>query len=232
MNDKDKNMIDALCQAAILEQSFLERAENKNAKRRASKRGEAYPGGVSGNSIIEPKHCYHIVQLDEEPVTPETFQIGDPKVRSTFGKYILIYLLAQDRRAKNGKRFLICQDLIHASLVFKDINDFYKTAKAVPEIKWLARNTTLTRELFLLAMRHPGMAFVFTIKHVEYANMIEEKMKKYGMDTYKYPPFVAFPCSHEDYEEKYKDLKMSMPRTWVDYQNDLKKIGADEDGEE
>lgn len=233
-NIDDKSMIEAICQAAIFEQSIIDRGAEKK-ERWKTKWKEKYPGGVSENTLIQPGHYNHIIHLDEEYITPATFQACDPKVRATFGKYMLIYLLAQDRRAKNGKRFMVCQDLIRTNLLYKDINEFYQVAKCSPEVRWLSRNTTLTRELFLLAMRHPGMAFVFTIKHVEYANMLEEKAKAAGIDTYKNPPFVAIPCGYEKWEKEFKDLKMSPERTWRDYQKDLKDLkpeGEEQDGKE
>lgn len=219
------NIIDKLCEAALLEQSFIEMAEKKREKRMAKK------GGIARNTLVSPENHYHVINLLDEPISYKTFTALDPMVCTTFGKYTITYYDRNHPRVKNDNsgQFVMGQDLIRTSLRFFGYRDFYKQSKYVVELGWLQRNTTISEELFELARRHAGTPFIFTIKFVEYARMIEEKAKERGIDTYTEPPFVTRSCSPEEWKEKYKDLKISGPRHWQAYRNDLKKMEIEQD---
>lgn len=211
-----------LIQAAMLEDDAKNRIGIKYSRER--KKAFEEQVGVIEDTLISPRAYLYIVSLKEEPVSFEHFKDRDPNVTSTQGMYTIKYIPSTDRRSIKGKPYQIGQDLIRWRVMCSGYPHWKCLAKRIPELGWLDRNTSITRELFAIAKEHPGMAFFFTVDWVRYANMIEEKAEAMGIDIDN-KPFVAYKCSREDYLEKYNVKHLAEKKQFYHY---MKEINAAE----
>lgn len=194
--------------------------DNKQHKERlklkAQRKAYLDEKGIIENSLISPRAYNYIVSMKDEPVSIDSFQDKDPDVRGTRGLYSIKYVPTTDTRYKEGLPFQIGQDLIRWRVFCSGYTMWKALAKRIPELGWLDRNSTLVPEMFIIASCHPGMTFWFTIDWVKYSQAIIQKAKEQGIDIDN-RSFVAYKCSLEKYETKYKGKELASKKEYHDY---------------
>ncbi len=106
-------------------------------------------------------------------------------------------------------------------------------ARRVPEFGWIDRNSTLTNRLFAIAKKHPGMNFYFTVDWVRYADMIEAKAAKAGLDI-DHKPFVVWAGTNKvkaEMNEKYKLAEKRKKSYYIQEDIEAEKESKGEDKE-
>lgn len=172
--------------------------------------------GIIENSLISPRAYNYIVNLDDEPVSIESFENKDPKVRGTRGLYSIKYIPSTDINYREGLHFQIGQDLIRWKVLCSGYKMWKALASKIPELGWIDRNSTLVPGLFGLAQCHPGMSIWFTIDWVKYSDKITTKAKEEDIDIDK-RPLVAYKCSQSEYEAEYKGKELTDVKEYNDY---------------
>lgn len=206
-----KEVVEAICKGALLENSLTYKTGTGVIQ---DVLDEMKRGGFKTKPILFPGTSYHVVDLTDKPVNPDTFQAFDPNVRATFGKFMLTFLNKNDRRVRRGRHFVLDQDLIRARIFFYNWGELMFIAERVPEVAWIVRNSTLTPELLELACQHVGVPFVFTIDWVRYAKKLREIEKDLKA------PYVTYLTTKEACD-KYKDKLLSDRRNINDYTADI-----------
>ena len=207
-----------LIQAAMLESDARNRMSLKYSKER-KKAFEEQVGAIE-NTLISPRVYYYVVDLRDEPVSFDKFTDRDPNVISTQGLYTIRYIPTTQRGSNKAKPFQIGQDLIRWRIMCSGPAHWKCLAKRIPELGWLDRNTTLTRDMFAMAKRHPSMAFFFTIKWDEYSKKIIKKAEEMGVDIDN-KPFVAYKCSQQDFKEKYSKKHLAEKKQFYHYMKEI-----------
>lgn len=210
-----KEIVEAVCKAALLEGC----KENRYAKKTKKVCGEKK--GLTELPLIFPSTSYHIINLQSEPVSYKTFQSYDPNVRATYGKFMLTFLNEKDRRVRYGRRFVIDQDLIRARIFFYNYSELKSIAKRVPEVNWILQNSTFEPDLLDVARRHVGVPFVFTVDWVRYDKLITKKAEEQGIDI-EFKPFVTHKYSEKKHQEEIEEKFLSERRDINDYRVDIK----------
>lgn len=171
---------------------------------RQYRNGKAYLDGeeveVSASSFASPYVYKYILGLDEKPITWDQIFDLNPNLRMTKGVYMIKYTPAGSKDCRKGRPFKIGQDLIRWDIRVAGTKHWEELARRVPELRWLARNSTLTKNLFGLAKNHPGMSFWFTIKWEEYEAKLKAQENYSMMDR----PFMSHKVSVKDYRDKFK----------------------------
>lgn len=206
---------------------------NGNAEKHKGKNLREYRGGkayldgeeveVSASSFASPYTYKYIVNLDEKPILWEHIFDLNPNLRMTKGLYMIKYTPAGSGDCRKGRPFKIGQDLIRWDIRVSGVVEWEELARRVPELRWLSRNSTLTRNLFGLAKRHPGMSFWFTVKWDEY----EAKLK--AQETYAMSdrPFMSHKTSVKDYRDKFKAKdKAVLLRCFNDILKEINEVEA------
>lgn len=128
---------------------------------------------------------------------------------------------------------MIGQDLIRWRVMVSGPAHWKKLSEKVPELGWIDRNSTLSKELFNLAAQHPGMNFYFTVDWVRYADMIRAKAEQYGMDIDN-RPFVVWAGPNwqkEEMNEKYKLAEKRKKSYYIQEDIEAEKESKGEDKE-
>lgn len=172
--------------------------------------------GIIENSLISPRSYNYIVNLQDKPVSIEGFVNKDPNVRGTRGLYSIKYIPSTDINYREGLHFQIGQDLIRWKVLCSGYPMWKALAKAIPELGWIDRNSTLVPALFGLAECHPGMPFWFTIDWKNYADKMMSEAQQENIDIDK-RPFVAYKCSQAKYETEYKGKELANIKQYNDY---------------
>lgn len=207
-----KEVVEAICKASLLENSLTKKT-GKGVIKDALE--ETKWGGEKPEPIIFYGSSYHVIHLQDKPVTLESFNSFDPNVRATFGKFTLTFFCKNDWRVRKGRRFVIDQDLIRARIFFYNSKELARIAKKVPEVAWIVRNSTLTDELLDLATQHTGIPFVFTVDWPRYAKKIKEQAELENIDIDE-RPYVTYNATRDVYD-KYKDKYISERKNINDY---------------
>lgn len=209
--------------------------DNKQHKERLKlkKQREVYleERGINENTLISPRAYNYIISLKDEPISLNRYETNDPNVRGTRGLYSIKFIPSTDNKYKEGLPFQIGQDLIFWRVLCSGYTMWKAMAKAIPELGWLDRNTTLCHELFTIAKCHPGMPVWFTIDWVRYTQKIQNKAREEDVDIGS-NPLVAHRCSQSEYE-LYKDKTLCKPKEYNDYATVFNQIRKEitEDGE-
>lgn len=225
-----KETIETICKAALLESALTKKTGTGVLKEAVENWNEM---GLKKAQAVTPFTSYHVVHLLDKPLTIDTFQSFDPMIRSTYGKYMLTYLHAGDKKVRRGRRFVLDQDLIRARVFFKNWDELMWIASRNVEVAWIVRNSHISKELVSLCALHVGVPFCFTVDWVGYDAKIREQISE--EQQHYFPTFLTHRCSDEDYYNKYQDLKMSDRRNINDYRKDIagmyEREGADNDEE-
>lgn len=130
---------------------------------------------VSALSPASPYSYKYIIRLDEGVPNWDQIMALDPNLRATKGLYMIKYIPRGSREYKKGRPFRIGQDLVRWNVHISGYKAWTKLAEVLPEFRWLFRNSTLTENMFRIAVEHPGMALWFSIKWDEYEAMLKQK---------------------------------------------------------
>lgn len=177
-------------------------------------------GIIIANTLANPFSLYKVVSLSEKPVSFDTFKSGDSDVRLTRGIYTICYV---PKSNKNKRPYRISQDLLGGCFTVYDFQHWCKCAACIPELGWIKRNSTLNQELFGLAKCHPGLGLQFTIDWVKYAKKINEKAEAEHINI-EHRPFVAYHCSYQDFDDKYRTKTVGPKKTVLDYKETFKNL--------
>lgn len=175
-------------------------------------------GRIIENTSMQPEFRKHWVHMADQPISLSTFKNFDPAVRSTAGFYTLTYLPAHDRnRIYQNRPYMIGQDMVRMRVYASGIIHLRKMGKEIPELGWMLRwCPLLKKELFDLAVQHPGIPFYFTPDWIAYADMIRDKAAKAGIDL-DGKPYVAFAAPKAEQAELNAKYKLAPKKTKKDY---------------
>ena len=192
---------------------------------RQYRNGKAYLGEeeveVSASSFASPYVYKYPLRLDEKPIVWDKIFDLDPNIRMTKGVYMIKYTPAGSRDCRKGRPYKIGQDLIRWDVRVSGVVEWEELIRRVPELRWLARNSTLTWNLFGLAKKHPGMSFWFTVKWDEY----EAKLKAQEDYDPEVGPFVSHKTSVKDYRDKFKSKDRAvLLRTFNDILKEINEV--------
>lgn len=189
--------------------------------------GKVYLGDeeieVSASSFASPYVYKYVIDLTEKPIVWDQIFDLNPNLRMTKGMYMIKYTPVSSKDCRKGRPFKIGQDLIRWDIRVAGTKHWQALTEKIPELRWLARNSTLTNSMFGLAKKHPGMSLWFTIKWDEY----EAKLK--AQETYKYSdrPFISHKTSVKDYKDKFKSMDRAMMlRTFSDVLREINEVEA------
>lgn len=168
-----------------------------------ARNGKGEEVGINQDAFVSPYAYKYTLKLDDSPVTFEDIKGLNPLLRTTKGWYIIKYTPRNSGDRKKGRPFKIGQDFIRWDVRVSGPSHWHYLAKVIPEFGWLERNSTLTDELFDIAVMHPGMSFLFTVKWVEYSKKIQELAPDKESSEH---PLVAMKIDSDDYEGKYKEI--------------------------
>lgn len=166
------------------------------------------PGeGVSALTFVSPLAYKVIIHLHDQRVSQDMIQNMDQNLRVTKGQYMIKYIPKTDHRYKKGRPWCIGQDLIRMGIYVSGPKHWNYLCDRVPELDWLRRNSTLTKEWFDIAAQHPGMSFWFSVDWPRYvAKILSQPVSVQKAGTGPEPkPLVAYKCSGEEYRKHYKD---------------------------
>lgn len=130
---------------------------------------------VSALSPVSPYAYKYIIRLDEGVPNWDQIMALDPNLRATKGLYMIKYIPRGSKDYKKGRPFRIGQDLVRWDVHISGYKAWTKLAEVLPEFRWLFRNSTLTENMFRIAVEHPGMALWFSVKWDEYEAMLKQK---------------------------------------------------------
>ena len=170
---------------------------------------------INPGSFVSPYAYKYVVRLDEKPVFWDQVLDLDPMLRATKGLYMIKYTPRGSKDYRKGRPFKIGQDLIRWDIRVSGTREWAELCERIPELRWLSRNSTLTENMFKLAVRHPGMSFWFSIKWDEY----EAKLQAQSESVLE-KAFVSRKCSVANYKDKYKENDKSV---LIRYFNDVLK---------
>ena len=202
---------------AIIENAALEMSEQKRLSYKERKKG------VSEKTPMNPFFIKKVVNLYGLPVSIENFRNFDPSIRTTGGYYTLTYYPTTSARYVKGKPYCIGQDLIRLSIRVSGPKHWHCLSGRIPELKWLAKWSTLTDQLFAIAKKHPGSPFGFTVKWEEYTDMIEKKAEEMNIDI-DHKAYVVYAAKESLAEEINETHKMAPLKTKKDYQSVLEEV--------
>ena len=163
---------------------------------------------VNARAFVSPLAYKYIIHLDDKPVFFEHIKNLDPKLRATKGMYMIKYVPKGCKDRKIGRPWKIGQDLIRWDIRVSGPREWDGLCEKIPELAWMKRNSTLTRNMFNIAAKHPGMSFWFTIKWDEYETKIQKQIDQINAENDK--AFVSRKCSYRDYKEIYKAQDKSL----------------------
>lgn len=163
---------------------------------------------VNAQAFVSPLAYKYIIDLRDRPVFFEQIQNLDPNLRATKGMYMIKYVPKGSADRKKGRPWKIGQDLIRWDIRVSGPVEWNSLCEKIPELAWLKRNSTLTPNMFNIAVKHPGMSFWFTIKWDEYETYLEQQLEQLKLKLDKV--FVSRKCSFSDYKELYKAQDKSL----------------------
>lgn len=174
---------------------------------------------VSEYAFVSPYAYKYALRMDEKPVYWDQILDLDPNLRMTKGLYMIKYVPKASKDHRKGRPYKIGQDLIRWDIRVSGPTEWHELCSRVPELKWLERNSTLTDELFELAVQHPGMALWFSVDWVRYAAKLRAEYEaENGSESVLREPFVSRKCSVQDYKDVYKAQDKTV---LIRYYNDI-----------
>lgn len=227
MRNNDFDAQTALTVTARIEQTHeLHGSSVKNTGKKYSiyRNGKVYLGEeeveVSAWSFASPFVYKFAIRLDEQPLYWDQVQNLDPAIRMTKGLVMIKYTPRGSKDYKKGRPFKIGQDLIRWDIRVSGPKEWEQLARRIPELKWLQRNSTLTRRMFDLAGKHPGMTFWCNVNWEKYADKLQAKS-----DVYLSSPFLCHKTSVRDYKEIFKSQDKTLKiRCFNDIISDVNKV--------
>lgn len=163
-----------------------------------------------------------VVALSEQPII-----IIDKMLprdcRMTNGWYSITYNPEGSPKRVKGKPFTIGQDLVRGRFCVSGPAHLKALSKRIPEFAFLLKWSYYNDGLFAMAKKHPGLAFCFNFKWVEYGEMIEKKAEEMGIDI-DHKPFFAYITKKEKLDQLREEYKMYPNPIKEDYQTVLDEI--------
>ena len=153
---------------------------------------------VNAFSSASPYAYKYTVDLRDRPVIWDQIQNLDPNLRMTKGFYMIKYTPRNSPDRKKGRPWKIGQDLIRCDIRVSGKAHWAALCERVPELDWLRRNSTLSDEMFDLAVQHPGMTLWFTVDWVRYCNKLRAQSESEAVQR---QPLVARKVSVADYKK-------------------------------
>lgn len=163
---------------------------------------------VNAQAFVSPLAYKYIIDLRDKPVVWDQIKNLDPNLRATKGMYMIKYVPKGSADRKKGRPWKIGQDLIRWDIRVSGPVEWNSLCEKIPELAWLKRNSTLTPNMFNIAVKHPGMSFWFTIKWDEYETNIQKQIDKLNWENEKV--YVSRKCSFSDYKDLYKAQDKSL----------------------
>lgn len=187
-------------------------------------------GLIIAKTLANPFSLYKVVSIKEKPVSFDTFEPNDSDVVLTRGIYTIAYV---PECRKRTAPFRISQDLVKGTFAVWDWQHFCRLCAAVPEFGWLRRNTNVSKELFGLAKKHPGLGLQFVVDWVGYSKKIEKKAEDQHIDI-DHKPLVSYHCSYQDFDDKFSKKLVAKPKTIHDYKEQFESAlrGSDKNKED
>lgn len=191
-----------------------------------SKTSKSEQGEIIAKTLINPFSPYKIVHLYDKPVSFDTYVSGqDLDVRTTRGIYTITYVPVVSRK-DNRYAFRISQDLIDGTFGVKNWGHWCALCRRIPELAWINRNTTISSKLFGIALEHPGLGIQFVIDYPRYCALIEKRAKQDGIDIDK-RPLVAFRCSEQAFNDKYRFKTIETKKKLTEFKDVFKSVEHD-----
>jgi len=214
------NVIDQIVAEAKREDEELKRKKRfKNLEIKEDPEQEE----IIENMLVSPGAGNIIVDIRDIPVSFETFISFDPNVFMTNGCYSIRYVPKTDYRSVPGKPFVIGQDMVRLRVTVSGPDHWHKLSERIPELGWIERNTYITRRLFGIAKKHPGISFFFTVKWEEYADRISWNARQNRLDIDN-KPFVSYKCSQKNFANIYSKKQLAPKRTELDYAKEIWEV--------
>lgn len=214
----NSNPIDLLVSNAKIEENHALNGSNDSSKTHKpysklggddpSKMSKSWDGTeISPLAFINPLSYKLVINLKDEIVTKEAMQSLDPNLRVTKGLFMIKYIPRTDRRRKKGRPFCIGQDLIRMGVYVSGIDHWNYLCDRIPELDWIRRNSIVNtdekmKRMMNLAVKHPGMAFWFSVDWIGYYDKLKTKLPKGEDDIER--PYAAWKCSAKEYKENYE----------------------------
>lgn len=211
------NPIETICKTAKAEASYT---HPKSTNWFSSEESEE----LVFKPFKQPRYKRIIVDLRDEPVSLDRFISFDPNVKCTLGTYTIQYVPMHDAKRNPKFPFLIGQDLVRMRILCSGPAHWERLAERIPEIGWLNRNTNISRSLFGICKKHPGLCFRFSVDYPKYCDKIEARAAELGIDI-DHKPLVTYTWT-KAVIEKYKDIELAPARTKADYQAVLDEVNS------
>ncbi len=216
--------IDDICAAALIEAVALKGVKQNNKVLGIDRPdwGKYGKYGVIENTMIAPHQSRVVVSMSEKPVSIKFFGTDKfPKdAKVTNGIYYVRYVPKCLKSHKEGKPYVIGNDLLGFRLTVSGPQHFKALGDRIPEIAWMRRNTNFNDGLFRFAKEHPDMRFYFTVDWTKLGLKIEAEAERLGIDI-NHAPFVSRRCSEEEFEKLYKTICVQLPKSKMDYMKEL-----------
>lgn len=162
-----------------------------------------------------------VVSLSEQPIIIDLEKGLLPQdVRSTNGFYTITYNPEGSPKRAKGKPYTFGQDMVRGRFCVSGLKHLRALSKRIPEFAFILKWSNFDDGLFALAKKHPGIPFPFNLNWVQYANMIEDKAEKMGIDI-DHKPFLVYVAKKEVLEERKEKIKMYPNPSKEDYQSVL-----------
>ena len=163
-----------------------------------------------------------VVRLSEEPIIIIDKQLPRD-CRTTNGWFSVTYNPEGSPKRVKDKPYTIGQDLVRGRFCVSGPKHLKALSKRIPEFAFLLKWSYYNEGLFAIAKKHPGIAFCFNFKWVEYGEMIEKKAEEMGIDI-DHKPFFAYITKKEKLDQLRAEYQMLPNPIKEDYQSVLDEI--------
>ena len=218
-------------------ETISDAAKREGANRSEIQRSKAYGEyrervsqvGASQNIFVPGKVYNYIVDLNDFPITLNDFRgLVRDSIRVTHGFYTLQYIPSGFPKRNPKFPYLIGQDLVRIRVTTSGPKHWECLCSRIPELDWINRNTTICRELFGIAKKHPGLVLRFGIDFVKYCDKITNRASELGIDIDN-KPLVVYQWA----SDKVPDVEAIIPQRDKKYYADiLRTVQEESKGEE
>ena len=188
-------------------------------------------GRATSPKIFVPgKVLIYLVDLYDQPITLKDFKELKPNIRATRGLYTIQYIPNGSMKRNPKFPYLIGQDLVRIRVTVSGPKHWECLCSRIPELGWIKRNSTISRELFGIAKKHPGLVLRFGIDFVKYCDKITNRAKELGVDIDN-KPLVTYQWG-ADSVPIVEDGELLPTKTKADYADILRTVQEESKGEE
>lgn len=207
----------------VAKQAYLENESQAELYKRTIRKHTNKPKDVPIPALLKK-----VVALDENPIVLDpSGGLLPTTTRTTSGFFTLTYNPEGSPKRVKDKPYTVGQDLFAARISVSGPAHFKKLAERIPELGWIRKWSYLDDRLWALAKKHPGVAFGFNVRWADYAEMIEDKAERMGIDI-DHKPFLLYITSAAKMKELREKYKMMPPPTKEDYQSVLDEVDKEE----